>query len=114
MGRTTETHRLINQERTKRGLGYARWNQELWHVCKKHSNHMLRTSRLVHAPISEIPSGGECICGGKGNHSPQTIVKSWMNSPRHKALILSPNIRTHAVAISDGGNGTYATWRGSD
>lgn len=113
MGKTSELHKLLNRGRTKRGLAYARWNQELWHGCKRHSNHLLRIKRLVHAPISDIPSGGECICGGKGKQSSQAIVKSWMNSPRHKALILSPNIRSHAVAISDGKYGTYATWRGS-
>lgn len=114
MGKTSELHKLLNRERTKRGLTYARWNQDLWHGCKSHCNYMLKTKHLVHADISEIPSGGECICGGKGNHSPKTIVKSWMNSPGHKALILSPSIRSHAVAISDGKYGTYATWHGSN
>lgn len=113
MGKTSELHKLLNRERTKRGLTHARWNQELWHGCKSHSNYMLRTKRLVHAPISDIPSGGECICGGKGTHSPKMLVKAWMNSPRHRALILDPNIRSQAVAISDGKYGTYATWRGS-
>ena len=114
MGKTSELHNLLNKERTKRGLTHARWNQELWHGCKGHCNYMLRTRRLVHASVTNLPSGGECICGGKGNHSPQTIVKSWMKSPGHKALILSPNIRSQAVAISDGKYGTYATWRGSN
>jgi hypothetical protein len=114
MRETSKLHKLLNRERTKRRLPYARWNQELWHGCKNHSNYMLRTKRLVHAPVAELPSGGECICGGKGHHSPQTIVKSWMNSPRHKTLILSPNIRSHAVAISDSKYGTYATWRGAN
>ncbi|MBI2832355.1 MAG: CAP domain-containing protein [Chloroflexi bacterium] len=113
MGKTSELHKLLNRERTKRGLTYTWWNQDLWHGCKSHCNYMLRTKHLVHADISEIPNGGECICGGKGNHSPRTIVKSWMNSPGHSALILSPNIRSHAVAILDGKYGTYATWRGS-
>ena len=114
MGKTSELHKLLNRERTNRGLSHTRWNQELWHGCKRHSNYMLRTKHLIHAPVSEIPSGGECICGGKGNHSPKAIVKSWMNSPGHKALILSPSIRSHAVAISDGKYGTYATWRGTN
>jgi len=114
MGKTSDLHKLLNRERTKRGLAYARWDQDIWHGCKGHCNYMLRTRRLVHAPIADIPSGGECICGGKGSHSPQTIVKSWMSSPRHKALILSPSIRSQAVAISDGKYGTYATWRGSN
>jgi|GEM_PF-3640846 len=74
---------------------------------------MLRIRRLVHAPSSDIPSGGECICGGKGTHSPKMLAKTWMNSPRHRALILNPNIKSQAVAISDGKYGTYATWRGS-
>lgn len=72
---------------------------------------MLKNNVLKHAP--DIPSGGECIWGGKGSHSPATAVKSWMNSPPHKALILSPKIKSHAVAIVWGKNGTYATWRGS-
>jgi len=113
MGKTDELHKLLNSERTKRGLKPARWNQKLWHGCKSHCNYMLSTKRLVHASINTIPNGGECICGGKGKHSPQTIVKSWMNSPGHKALILSPSIRSHAVAITYGKYGTYATWRGS-
>lgn len=113
MGKTSELHKLLNRERTKRGLRYARWNQNLWRGCKSHSNHMLRTKHLVHAPVGDIHSGGECICGGEGNQSPQAIVKSWMSSSGHKALILSPNIRSHAVAISKGKYGTYATWRGS-
>ena len=112
MTETSELHKLLNRERIKRGLPYAKWNRRLWHSCKSHSNYMLRTRRLVHAPTTKIPSGGECICGGKGRHSPQTIVKSWMKSPKHKALILSPNIRSHAVAISGSKYGTYATWRG--
>lgn len=113
MGKTSELHKLLNRERTKRGLTHARWNQELWHGCKSHSNHMLKIRRLVHAPTSDIPSGGECICGGKGTHSPKMLAKTWMNSPGHSALILDPNIKSQAVAISDGKYGTYATWRGS-
>lgn len=74
---------------------------------------MLAARQLVHAPIDDIPSGGECIFGGKGSHSPQAIVKSWMGSSGHKGLILAPNIRSHAVAISEGKHETYATWRGS-
>ena len=74
---------------------------------------MLRARRLFHADVNKLPSGGECVVGGKGNQSPRALCKSWMNSPRHAALILNPNIRSHAVAISDGKYGTYATWRGS-
>lgn len=114
MDKTNELHKLLNRERTKRGLTYARWNQGLWRDCKSHSNELLRARRLFHAPVSELPSGGECICGGKGNHSPKALCKSWMNSPGHKALILSSNVRSHAVAISSNRQGTYATWRGSN
>jgi len=113
MGRTSELHKLLNRERTKRGLTYARWNQELWHGCKGQSNRMLRSKHLFHAQAGEIPSGGECVCGGKGRHSPKTIAKSWMSSPRHEVLILGPYVRSHAVAISGDKHGTYATWRGS-
>lgn len=114
MSETSELHKLLNKERTKRGLSYVRWNQGLWQGCKNHSNYMLKTKNLVHAAIAQIPSGGECICGGKGKLSAKDFVKSWMNSPGHKALILSPNINNQAVAISKGKSGTYATWWGSN
>ena len=114
MGDTGELHNLLNKERTKRGLTYARWNQELWHCSKSHSDHMLGTRHLVHAPGPDIPSGGECIWCGKGDHSPRTIAKSWINSPGHRALILGPGLRSQAVAISRDKQWAYATWRGSN
>lgn len=113
MGKTSELHRLLNRERTKRGLARARWNQELWHGCKAHSNRMLRARGLFHADVNLLPSGGECVVGGKGRQSAVALCKSWVNSPGHAALILNPNIKSHAVAVSDSRYGTYATWRGS-
>lgn len=113
IGKTERLHKLLNRERTRRGLSYARWSQSLWHGCKHHSTAMLRSRHLSHAPVSALPDGGECIVGGRGNHSARTLSKSWMHSPKHKAAILNPHIKNQAVAISQNRYGTYATWRGS-
>ena len=42
--------------------------------------------------IIDVPDGGEIICAHKGNHETydemaSTIVNSWLNSPKHKAII---------------------------
>lgn len=111
MNRTSELHELLNKERRKRKLPWAKWDQNLWKGCKAQSNHMLKSHRLFHARQG-LPNGGECVFGGRGYHPPRAIVKSWMRSRAHAALILNPSITRQAVSISRNRYGTYSTWRG--
>ena len=106
-------HRLINEERKRRGLSWVRWSNEMYRLAKDQSNKMARAGRLFHSDRFAL-QGGENICGGKGHHSPRDFVTSWMRSPRHRAWILDPRVKTAGVGISSSRHGTYAAWAFSD
>jgi hypothetical protein len=103
------THRLINRERKRRRLSPVRWSPVMYHFAKSHSRKMAKAGRLFHTRRFAL-QGGENICGGKGHHSPRDFVKSWMDSPEHRAWLLSPKVQTAAVGISRSRRGTYAAW----
>jgi len=106
-------HRLINEERKRRGLPWVRWSQEMYLLAKDQANKMAKAGRLFHSNRFAL-QGGECICGGKGHHSPKDFVRSWMKSSRHRAWLLDPRVKTAGVAISSSRHGTYAAWAFSD
>lgn len=106
-------HRLINQERKRRGLPHVRWSHEMYRLAKDQSNKMAKAGRLFHSNRFAF-QGGECICGGKGHHSPRDFVRSWMRSSRHRAWLLDPRVQTAGVGISSSKHGTYAAWAFSD
>lgn len=109
-----EVHRLINKERHKRGLRHVYWSKEMYRLAKNQANYCAKVGRLVHSKRFAF-QGGENLCGGKGNFSPQTIVKTWMRSKAgHREYLLSPRVRKAAVAISTSKRGTYAAWAFSD
>jgi len=103
------THRLINRERKKRRLSPVRWSPIMYRLAKSHSRKMAKANRLFHSRRYAL-QGGENVCGGKGRLSPRSIFKSWMNSPGHRAWLLSPEVKTAAVGISSSRRSTYAAW----
>ena len=107
------THRLINQKRKQRGLPPVKWSGKMYRLAKDQSNKMARAGRLFHSNRYAL-QGGENICGGKGHHSPRDFVTSWMRSPKHRAWLLDPRVKTAAVGISKSRHGTYAAWSFSD
>ena len=102
-------HRLINEERKRRGLPWVRWNQEMYLLAKDQANKMAKAGRLFHSNRYGL-RGGEVCCGGKGHLSPRDIVKCWMGSPRHRAWLLDRRVKTAGTAISSSRHGTYAAW----
>ena len=109
-----EVHHLINEERRKRGLPHVYRSKEMYRLAKDQANYCAKVGRLVHSDRFAF-RGGENLCGGKGNFSPKTIVKTWMRSKAgHREYLLSPRVRKAAVAISTSKRGTYAAWAFSD
>lgn len=103
-------HQLINKERKKRGLSYIKWNQELYHLAKDQANYCARVGHLVHSDRYAL-QGGENLCGGKGNLSPQSIVRCWMHSKAgHRKWLLDPRVKSAGVGIAKSRHGTYAAW----
>lgn len=128
---------LVNQERTARGLRPLKSNRRLSKAASAHARDMCargyfshdsangssfvdRIRKAGYVPTRAFPSLGEDLAWGSGSlGSPREIVQSWMESPGHRANILSPKFREAGmgVAFGDPGAGeegvTYALDFGS-
>ena len=104
---------MVNEERRKQGLEPLVMDEQLRQVARAHSSEMFRLSYFSHnSPISgspldrvrdaEIPfmAVGENIA-----YAPSLAVAhdGLMNSPGHRANILSPDFHRIGIGIEDGG-----------
>lgn len=116
----TEVLRLVNVERSKQGLSPLKLSNELSGVAQKKSqdmadkNYFSHTSPTYGSPFDMMKqfginytSAGENIA--KGYASAQDVMNGWMNSPGHKANILSSNFGTLGVGYVNKGGTTYWT-----
>lgn len=112
-------HRLINEERKRRGLPWVRWSPEMYRLAKDQANKMAKEGRLFHSPRFAL-RGGENVWGGKYHYRndlqlAKDIVNSWMKSHAgHREWLLDPSVKTAGTAISTSRHGTYAAWAFSD
>jgi uncharacterized protein YkwD len=92
---------LVNRVRSENGLPPMRLSARLSNVAQNHANDMYTQGYFSHKnPLGEssfdrmakegitYTNAGENIA--KGQPTPQEVMKSWMNSPGHRANILSP------------------------
>lgn len=99
---------LVNKQRSKHGRSKLHYRRNLADAARSHSEQMQKSDCFDHECPGEAALTGRyvrsdylpCSCswgvaeniawgpGGKG--SPRKIVKSWMNSPEHRANILGP------------------------
>src|SRR3954451_4125306 len=123
---------LLNQQRTAHGLRPLRLNKKLAKAALRHSKVMVARHFFAHEgvdgnPLSRIRkvhyiprrgrwTVGENLAAGTGTAaSAQQIVVAWMNSPPHKANILTRAFREIGIGIvpksptSPGPGATYTT-----
>ena len=111
---------LTNAERAKNGLSALTMNWELARVARYKSQDMINKKYFSHdsptygSPFDMIKSfsikysaAGENIAYGQPTAS--AVVTAWMNSPGHRANILSKNFTQLGVGYAKSGNGT-AYW----
>lgn len=112
---------LINKERVKAGVKPLVWNQSISKVSQDWATHLGAATRsdtfdwaTIHRPDaggSKIPAGaiayGEIIAF---NFTPESIVQWWMNSPSHKATMLSPKQTDIGIGYAAPTTGPYAGW----
>lgn len=116
----TEVLRLVNIERQKQGLSPLKLSSELSKVAKMKSqdmadkNYFDHTSPTYGSPFDmmkqfgiKYTTAGENIA--KGYNSAEAVMNGWMNSPGHKANILSSNFGTLGVGYVNQGGTTYWT-----
>ncbi len=100
---------LVNAERTKEGLDPLELDADLCAVAQMHSDDMAARNFFDHVnPDGKSPfdrmkdygitymAAGENIAAGY--ESPGSVVKGWMNSPGHRANILSPSYTKMGIA----------------
>lgn len=110
-----EVVRLVNAERQKAGLKPLIHNWELSRVARIKSQDMMKNKYFDHnSPTYGTPfnmmknfgitykSAGENIA--MGQTTPAAVMKAWMNSPGHKANILSTSFTQIGVGYEPNGN----------
>jgi uncharacterized protein YkwD len=123
---------VLNGQRKRHNLRPLRLNSQLSQAARRHSRAMARRRFFSHTSLSGASfvdrirstgylsrarswSVGENIAYGSGGRStPRSIGTAWMNSPGHRANILSPSFRAIGIGIALGtpvghGGATYTT-----
>ena len=124
---------LLNEERAARGMGKLRANAKLRRAAEKHSRNMNANDFFDHVspagttPLERVKAAGylagatswavgENIAWGEQRLStPGEIMRSWMDSPGHRANILNRRFRHVGIGVSTGapiggaGGATYTT-----
>jgi uncharacterized protein YkwD len=89
-----------NDERVRNGLPPLEVDKDLMETARTHAAWMTRTHNMVHTALAVA----ENIAMGQPHSS--EAVRSWMNSPGHRANILNPGHRHIGVAAYCTENGT--------
>ena len=123
---------VLNAERARHDLSALRLNRSLSTAAGRHSRAMVRERFFSHDSANGASfvdriratgylagatswSVGENIAYGSGSRStPRAIGRAWMNSPGHRANILSESFRQIGIGIATGtplgsGGATYTT-----
>lgn len=113
-----ELFELLNHERATNNLPEVKWDDALLKAARQHALLMLDLNIMEHQLPNEpgleerLTSAGarftyiaENIALGKDS---ATIHNGWMNSPGHRANILSPRITAVGIAAVRGAGGLYA------
>jgi uncharacterized protein YkwD len=120
---------LLNRERNRRGLRDFHRNGRLSLASQRHARDMSQRNYFAHGDfVSRIKHAnylrgsrswtvGENIAWGSWDYaSPAEVVEGWMNSPGHRANILSSRFREIGIGVARGAPvggqkraGTYVT-----
>ena len=108
---------LVNKERVKRGLATLKFDSELSRIARIKSQDMIDKKYFSHiSPTYGSPfemmekfglrfsAGGENIAWGQKTAA--EVMNAWMNSPGHKANILSGAYTHIGVGVAKMANGT--------
>ena len=89
-----------NAARARAGLRPVQVDMNLLHSARRHASWMARNRRMQHAglPVAENVAMGQ--------RSANQVVRTWLNSPGHRANLLNPRYTRIGVAAYQGGGGT--------
>jgi uncharacterized protein YkwD len=103
--------RLVNDVRSRYGLGRLRASRALSRAAESHSRDMLRRDFFDHSSSDGTPFDdrvrryahahmlGETLAAlGQRHGGAATVVRMWMASPPHRAVLLSSGFRRIGIA----------------
>jgi uncharacterized YkwD family protein/spore coat assembly protein SafA len=109
---------LVNKQRAAHGLSQLKANWEVCRVARYKSQDMINKHYFDHqsptygSPFTMMQSfgirfsaGGENIAYGQ--RTPQEVMNTWMNSPGHRANILSATYNQMGCGVAKTSGGTY-------
>ena len=116
----TEVIRLVNIERSKKGLQSLQQNWELSRVARYKSQDMINKGYFAHnsptygSPFQMMESFGIKFSAAaeniaQGQRTPEQVMNNWMNSPGHRNNILSPSYYQIGVGVAKDSKGNL-TW----
>jgi uncharacterized protein YkwD len=109
---------LINRQRVHHHLKRVHGSTALWAAAQTHTNAMVSQNFFSHegdgTPASRASNAGymagasawgvgEALeWGVKKSATPRAIVRGWMRSPEHRAIVLTGRFRQVGVGVADG------------
>jgi uncharacterized protein YkwD len=119
-GAAAQVIALVNKERAKQGCRALTSNSRLTKAAQGHSSDMARRGFFDHTNPDGKDPGDRITAAGyrwstygeniaKGQPTPASVMKSWMNSPGHRANILNCRLTTVGIGVVEGGGGPWWT-----
>ncbi|MDO9353090.1 MAG: CAP domain-containing protein [Solirubrobacteraceae bacterium] len=111
----------VNAVRADHGLARLAFGRKLSRAADHHSRRSQQRRTVAHTLPGEQPLEGrlahaarvkpigEVIYWTRRGASSAEIVRAWMRSPGHRALLLSPDFGRAGIGIRTGRTGLYAT-----
>jgi uncharacterized protein YkwD len=105
---------LFNQQRASRGLAPLEADTRLGEAAEAHSADMLRHGYFAHDDAHGTWDDrirryvkrslvGEILSFGSGEYAtPAGMVQTWMQSPEHRGIILTPGLRRVGLGVAIG------------
>lgn len=115
---TSTIYNLTNSSRGAAGLRGLSWNRQLYCLASDWSANMAAQGRMYHRDLgatirspgySGYRTLGENVLYGPAGMSGEAMHTAWMNSPGHRANILSGAFTSFAVATRTSGGTVWAT-----
>src|SRR5918992_850232 len=128
----------LNAQRERHGLRPLKLNKRLSKAARRHARDMVRRDYFAHDTLGgssfvdrirrtgylrdarRWTVGENLAWGTHASSAPRAITTMWMNSPGHRANILSPSFREVGIGLALGAPGagggaaaTYATYVGA-
>ncbi len=103
----------VNTTRSEHGLGTLHLASCPERMSARWAEHLVPTGGLYHQSMTGLLRR----CGARyvgenlarGFSDPQDLVQAWMESPKHRAVLLSPTPRSVGISVRMGTDGQWVT-----